>query len=105
MAYFSSDNSLIRSSLLIPLPVFVLACVTALSSLIGYMLHVSQKPSYILSLVSYLLLGATVSLLVLETGGIASPFIALWMLLAVFVGLFGTLGLALAFVAVNGYLA
>lgn len=47
------------------------------------------------------LLGAA---LILTTGGIASPFIAFWMLLSVFAGVFGWYGIAPLFSASVGYL-
>lgn len=91
--------------MIVPFPAFVLACITLAVSGIGYLIHMRQKYLYSLSLASYLLLGATVAYLVVETGVTSSPFIALWMLISVFAGLFGKTGILGAFLAVNGYIA
>lgn len=45
------------------------------------------------SLLSYLLMCATVSALIITTGHSQSPFLLLWMLLTIFAGLYGGLGL------------
>lgn len=54
---------------------------------------------------AYILLAVTVAFLLLETGGAASPFIALWMFVSVFAGLFGAQALLPLAIAVNLYLA
>ncbi len=56
------------------------------------------------SLIAYILLAVTVALLLLETGGAASPFIALWMFVSVFAGIFGAQALIPLAIAVNLYL-
>ena len=52
----------------------------------------------------WLLLGA-ITALTLQTGATNSPFIALWLVAAIFAGIFGTLTIGLLFVALNAYTA
>lgn len=54
--------------------------------------------------VAYLLLIGTTGVLILDTGATSSPFIALWMVAAVFAGIFGMNTITLLFVGVNMYL-
>lgn len=57
------------------------------------------NPSTKMPLIPYLLFAVTSGLLIVETGGASSPFIALWMLIAFFGGIFavwGVLPIALA---------
>ncbi len=48
-----------------------------------------QNNSYLLALLTYLSTAITISLLIVSTGGTWSPFIAIWLLVGVFAGLFG----------------
>lgn len=73
------------------MPAFIVACVTALISFISY-LWVPKKFIFPVALVIYLLLFATVALLIIDTGGTSSPFVALWMLISIFAGIFGLWG-------------
>lgn len=68
------------------------AGITAATSLFAYFWG---SPKYIrfLALGSYLLLMITTMLVIITTGQVNSPFIALWMLVSVFAGLFGLFGL------------
>lgn len=52
----------------------------------------------------FLLLCVTVGFLVFDTGAATSPFIAIWMLLCVFAGIFGGYGIFPLFIAVTAYL-
>ncbi len=54
---------------------------------------------------SYGLFIVATGLIVVQTGGVDSPFMALWLLLGIFSGLFGAWALILMAVLVNGYLA
>ena len=69
----------------------VAAAVTALTSLVFYF-TARKTTSFLPNFVIYLLLTATTALLVFQTGGTASPFIALWMLVAFFGGIFAIWG-------------
>jgi len=71
--------------------VAIAAAATALTSLIFYF-TVTKTTNFLPDFIVYLLLTATAALLVFQTGGTASPFIALWMLTAFFGGLFAIWG-------------
>lgn len=53
---------------------------------------------------AYLLLVGTLGVLIIDTGGSSSPFIALWMVAAIFAGIFGTNTLILLLIGVNAFL-
>lgn len=53
---------------------------------------------------AYILLVATTGMLVINTGGGTSPFVALWMITTIFAGLFGTASIVVLFVVINAYL-
>lgn len=101
-AYFANVKS-ISDSLLVSDVSAVLAGATLIVSFVLY-LWVPKKFTTWASFTTYTLLAATAAALVVTTGGPASPFIALWMLLAVFAGIFGGWGIVPMFVAVNTYL-
>lgn len=90
-------------SLLVPLPALVGAILTAVASLAAYLMSHKRQVD-LLILVSYLLLAATTLTLIYSTGHTLSPFIALWMLISIFAGLFGVWGLAPMAGLANGYL-
>lgn len=56
------------------------------------------------ALAAYVLLVATTGLLVINTGGAASPFIVLWMMSAIFAGLFGNIAIVGLCIALITYL-
>lgn len=58
-----------------------------------------KKPGFIASFVTFIAQAATAAVLIITTGGTASPFVALWMLLAVFAGVFGLYGIGALLVA------
>ncbi len=64
-----------------------------------------QKYGHLASAFVYLLLVLTTATLVLSTGETGSPFIALWIAVAVFAGIFGVPGLAILLFTVIAYLA
>lgn len=82
----------------------LLAAVTLVLSFILYLWSPKKRTAWATFIV-YILLAATTAMLILTTGGHTSPYIALWMLLAVFAALFGAWGIVPMFVAVNSYLA
>lgn len=63
-----------------------------------------EKPSFLLSFGVYSILAIMTGALIVSTGGTASPFIALWMLMAIFAGVFGAWALAPLFTATIVYL-
>ena len=102
-AYFASDVKSISSALLVSDTAAILAGITAIVSFISY-LWSPKKYIFYTALLIYGLLVATTSLLILNTGGTTSPFIALWMLVAVFAGIFSAKGIVPMLLLVNGYL-
>lgn len=80
------------------------AGVTALASLALYIFSPKQ-PRYIFPLIVYLLFSATVALLVVQTGGTMSPFIALWMLVSFFGGIFAVWGAVPLLIASAAFIA
>lgn len=88
----------------ITLLVAIGAGLTAIASIIFYILA-PKKPGYIKALVVYLLLSATAALLVVQTGGVASPFIALWMLVSFFAGVFAVYGALPIFIVTAVFVA
>ncbi|OGL28923.1 hypothetical protein A3C39_05825 [Candidatus Saccharibacteria bacterium RIFCSPHIGHO2_02_FULL_46_12] len=75
----------------------VIAC-----SIVSYF-FIPEKFKTISAYVSYLLLVITAGLLVVGSGANTSPFIALWMVTAVFAGIFGSKTTLLLFAGVNAY--
>lgn len=71
------------------------AGVAGATAIMSFIAYVWGSPKYIraLALISYLLLTITTMLVIITTGQVDSPFIALWMLVSVFGGLFGLFGL------------
>ena len=80
------------------------AIAAAASSIIARVI-VDAKGTFIRTLISYLLLAATVALLLYDTSGISSPYIFMWTLVAAFAGLFGVWSSAPIFLVACGYLA
>jgi len=78
--------------------VAIAAGATALTSVIFYFVA-GKTTSFVPDFIVYLLFAATTALLVIQTGGTTSPFIALWMLTAFFGGIFAVWGVLPIFVA------
>ena len=76
--------------------VAIAAGITALLSVVFYFL---KSPTITYSIVVYLLFTLTSGLLVVQTGGIGSPFIMLWMLTAFFSAIFAIYGWLPVFIA------
>lgn len=91
-------------SLIVELPVLVLASLTAVLSFVAY-IWMPPKGIFASSYVIYLLLVATTAGLIITTGGAGSIFIALWMLIAIFAGLFGIWGLLPVLIGAAGFIA
>lgn len=100
---FISDTAL-STSLSITMPIMILASLTAIISFVSY-IWMPPKGIFASSLVMYLLLAITTAWLIVTTGGVGSIFIALWMLIAVFAGIFGLWGLLPILVAIGVFIA
>jgi PAS domain S-box-containing protein len=92
------------SNLLVPLPAAIAALVTAVVSFSSYVWAPQARMRFV-AFGNYLLLSATTGMLVAMTGGVRSPYVALWMLLTIFSGLFGVTALGIMAAAVNVELA
>lgn len=88
---------------IVPLPVAISALIVAIMSSLAYFISPRQHLAQI-TIVIYIGLVFTVGLLLALTDASRSPFIALWLLVSVFAGLFGRYMLLALFVAVNLYL-
>ncbi|MEO6110078.1 MAG: ATP-binding protein [Candidatus Saccharimonadales bacterium] len=80
------------------------AGITAIASIVCYLVT-PEKPGYLYALIIYLLFTATVGLLVIQTGGTSSPFIAVWMLVSFFAGVFAFWGLVPIVLASGTFIA
>lgn len=81
------SNSL-AGALNVPWPALGSAVITIGLGIYVYFFS-KQSSSYLLALLTYLFTALTVALLIVFTGGTWSPFIAIWLLVGVFAGLFG----------------
>ncbi len=102
LPYFSDKP--VSRTLLVNTPILIIASLTAFISTVSY-LWIPKKAILPAALLIYFLLAATAGGLIVTTGGATSPFIALWMLVAVFSGIFGIWGLIPILVAVGTFVA
>ena len=101
-AYFA-DIKEISSSLLVDDVTAIFAGVSFVLGFISY-LWAPKKYVQLGAIFAFAMLAATSAMLILSTGGTSSPFIALWMVIGVFAGVFGLYGLAPLFVATLVYM-
>ena len=87
-----------------PLIAIILAGITGVVAAVLHIWPPQQRLGQA-SLVVYLCAVATTGALIIGTGGLSSPFIAAWLLVAVFAMFFGWVGLALVLLLVNAYLS
>lgn len=80
------------TGLFVPWPAGILAAITALTSLVAYF-WAPERFAFWAALATYLLLTLTAGVLIALTGATSSPFIALWLVITVFSGLFGNLAI------------
>jgi len=90
--------------LLVGLPAVIMASVVAIISLTTY-IRVPQKSAFAVDLIIYLLLIATSAALIVTTGNASSPFIATWLLVSVFAGVFGLWGTLPILIATSTFTA
>ncbi len=98
---FSDASS--ELNFLIPIATFVLAIISFVYSL-GIYRFLSKKSYLFASLISYLLISATVASLIIGTGGVQSQFLALWMVIAVMSYMYGMPVLAVMWLLTNAYI-
>lgn len=92
------------STLFVPQFAAIVAGANGLFSIAAYFMA-RQKVSYFMALAAYLATTATIGVLIQNTGGTWSPFIALWLLIGVFSGILGWWVLGILAVGANAYLA
>jgi PAS domain S-box-containing protein len=88
---------------LISTPVAILAGITLILSVITYIWTAAQATFWSTYSI-FIFLSIAVGWLIIGSGGASSPFIALWILLCVFAGIFGGFGLVPLFIAVTVFL-
>lgn len=96
-----------EASLAAALSINTIAAVFAgISLAAGLVSHKITPPEKLLwgALAAFGSLVATIAVLIITTGGVASPFIALWMVAAIFAGVFGMYALLPMFAAITLYL-
>lgn len=92
------------TSLVVTLPTVIAAGVCMVASIITWvMANAKQAPLY--SVIVYLSLLASATLLIYSTGGLSSPFVFIWALVSVGAALYGVWGLGPALFIACGYLA
>ena len=101
-AYFADVKS-ISSSLLVSETAAITAGLAFIAGFISY-LWAPKKFIFWGSLIAFVILCVTSAILILSTGGTSSPFIALWMIVSVFAGIFGLYGLLPLFFAILIYI-
>ena len=100
---FVADTKSISAGLLVSDRAAASAGIALVTAFVLY-LWVPNRQFFSSAYTLFLLICITVALLIVDTNAIHSPFIALWMLLCVFAGIFGGYGILPLFIAVTGYL-
>jgi PAS domain S-box-containing protein len=100
-AYFAEVGS-IDAALLVNSTAAIMAGLALAAGFVSY-LWAPKKYIFWGSLTAFAILCATSAMLILNTGGTSSPFIALWMIVSVFAGVFGLYGLLPLFLAITVY--
>lgn len=100
--FFASSGSLISGLSIGGLSVTAALATIAIAA-ISYIWS-PKKYFFEIALANFYLLTAMTALLVYETGQASSPFLALWMVVGVFSGIFGLLGIGPYAVLVSGFL-
>ncbi len=103
LPFFSAQP--IGQSILVSQPILILASLTTIVGVVFYIWYPKKPVAFPYSLIVYLLLTASAGGLIVTTGGASSPFLALWMLVAIFAGLFGIWGLLPMLVAIGVFVA
>ncbi len=103
--YFWTNSDEVNSEFSIGLTALITSIVSAVIATLSFTIISEKKyPLRIISaLTAYVLLLATIGLLVVETGISSSPFLALWMIASVLGGMFGILVIIFFIVALTGY--
>jgi PAS domain S-box-containing protein len=100
---FVADVKSISAALLVSDRAAIIAAIALVLAFVSY-LWAPKKLLFGSAYALFLLLCVAVTALIADTGLLASPFIALWMLLCIFAGIFGAYGLVPLFLAVTAYM-
>ena len=98
-----SANTALATTLYISMPTAILSALILVAAIIFY-LWTPKKVVLPASATIYGLLVVMTGMLVIQSAGIDSPFIAIWMAVSVFAGLYGIFGLGAVFLLVNIYI-
>lgn len=91
-SYAPGDLTLVSSFIVTPLSA-ILAAATLVVSLVLYILSRKNETfQHVTALVAYIMICTSASSIIISTGHMKSPFIAIWLLLGMFAGLFGIMG-------------
>jgi PAS domain S-box-containing protein len=101
---FFADVKDLNTSLLVSDSAAIFAGITLVAAFVSY-LWTPRKYIFWGSYTAFVVLCITTSILIVNTGGTSSPFLALWMILSVFAGVFGLFGLLPLLVATGVYAA
>lgn len=102
-AYFADVND-IGAALLVSDTIAMMAGGAFIAGFISY-LWAPKKYIFWGSWLAFMVLATTSAALILNTGDSSSPFIALWMIVGVFAGVFGAYGLGPLFIALGVFIA
>ncbi|MBL8159719.1 PAS domain-containing protein [Candidatus Saccharibacteria bacterium] len=100
-----SRDAVLDNALRIPTLVGVLAGITAVTATAALLRGARRSSAGILDAVAYTLLTITLSVLIYMTGGLVSPYLSLWLVLASFSGLFGFAGIGTLAIISNFFIA
>ena len=100
VAFFSDQYT---AGLIIDGVSVIIAAVAFITAIVFY-LWVPEKHIVVGSYLTYLVLAILTASLIASTDGLQSPFIALWILVAIFAGVFGLMGIIPVFIAGNVYI-
>ncbi len=99
VSFLSDDYS---AGLIIDSTSVIIAAAAFIVSVLFY-LWTPKRYITFTSLIVYLFLAGLTGNLIASSGGLQSPFIALWIMVAIFAGIFGVLGILPIFIASNAY--
>lgn len=95
---FFKGNPSVNRSLSIDFISVISASITLLFSFIAYLWSPKNRP-FPFSLITYLLLATTTAVLICSTGNTSSVYLAVWVLISIFAGVFGLWGTMPVFIA------